>query len=147
MGQMAVGSDSERLEAVLGSCVGVVLFSTRKPIAALAHVVLPSAAGRVAAAGKFADTAIPEMLRLLGERGVRSGLAAKLVGGATMFGRGSGPFEIGEANSAALERLLAAERIAVIARDLGGSKGRRISVDCQSGRVEIEIVGGSRKVL
>jgi chemotaxis protein CheD len=112
-------------------------------------VVLPSSSGRTAAtAGKFADTAIPEMLRLLAADGVpQAGLIAKIAGGANMFGSGATGMQIGEGNVAAITAKLAAENIRIVAKHVGGAKGRRMTVDCESGIVQVEIVGTPKAVL
>jgi chemotaxis protein CheD len=148
MGQIALGRDGDRLDAVLGSCVGIVLFHPRFPVAVLAHVVLPDSNGRGGAPGKFVDTAVPELLRLLALADVpRAGLVAKLAGGANMFGGIGGPLQIGEQNKAAATKLLSELQIPVIASDLGGGKGRHICVDCQMGLVTVEVIGQDRRVL
>jgi chemotaxis protein CheD len=148
MGQIHFGRAGQRLEAVLGSCVGVVLLHPRQRVAALAHVVLPCSNGRAGSPGKFADTAIPEMLRIMAVEGIgTAGLVAKIAGGANMFGNPSGPMQIGDANITAVNELLAKYNLRPIAKDLGGNKGRRISVDCQSGMVDVEVVGQLKAVL
>jgi chemotaxis protein CheD len=149
MGQIVVGRAGDILDAILGSCVGLALIHPRQKIAALAHVVLPSSSGRVAATpGKFADTAIPEMLRLLASEGVpQAGLIAKLAGGANMFGSNTTAMQIGEGNIAAITEKLAALNIRIVAKHLGGAKGRRIALDCESGIMQVEIVGTPKAVL
>ncbi|HTN75385.1 MAG TPA: chemotaxis protein CheD [Pirellulaceae bacterium] len=148
MGQIAIGRDSDELIAVLGSCVGLVLLNPQQRLAVLAHVVLPASSGRAGLPGKYADTAIPEMLDLLASEGqLASGLVAKLAGGANMFGNSSGPMQIGEGNIAAVTKILAQHNIRVIAKDLGGSKGRRVTVNCQTGLVEVEVVGTQTALL
>jgi chemotaxis protein CheD len=141
MGALAVAKGSERLSSILGSCVGLVLYHPRMKIGGLAHVVLPSAAGRSGTAGKFADLAVPEMIKQLESIGAkRAGLVAKLFGGASMFG-GQGPMQIGISNIAAVKAALAAEHVSIVATDLGGNKGRMICFDCETGIVRVEIAG------
>jgi chemotaxis protein CheD len=48
---------------------------------------------------------------------------------------------IGLWNIEASERLLAELRIPIVARHCGGEQGRRMSLDTQTGRVMVEIVG------
>lgn len=148
MGQIVVGRAGDTLEAVLGSCVGVALVQPKLHLASLAHVVLPSSNGRAGSPGKFADTAIPEMLRLLAIEGASSsGLVAKLAGGANMFGNATGPMQVGESNINAIVAVLAKYGFRVAAKDLGGGKGRRITVDCRTGLVDVEVVGQHKAVL
>ncbi|MCC6124662.1 MAG: chemotaxis protein CheD [Pirellulales bacterium] len=147
MGQTAVAQKPNRLTAVLGSCVGVVLHHPRLQVGALAHVVLPDSSGRAGAAAKFADSAVPHMLELLGKHGAfPSGMVAKLAGGSCMFGSG-GPLQIGEANIKAATLALEAAGIKIVGRDLGGSCGRRIGFDPETGQVTVESVGLPPRVI
>lgn len=144
MGEIRVARDGGTLRTFLGSCVGLVLLDRRRRIAGVAHIVLPDSRGQGQPPGKYADTAVSETLRLLRElaRGEELHLSAKLAGGAKML-----PFQttptIGEQNVQAVERLLAAEGIAIVGRCCGGEHGRRLLVDVATGVVTVETVGGA----
>jgi chemotaxis protein CheD len=147
MGEAAMAQYSGRLMGVLGSCVGVALYHPPLKLGMLAHVVLPQSSGSEDSPGKFADTAIPWMVRTLAERGAAvSELTAKLVGGACMFDR-DGPMQIGEANIAAALRALQAVAIPVVACDVGGTFGRRMCFDVASGEIAVESAGAPLKVI
>jgi chemotaxis protein CheD len=147
MGQIAVAQAPARLASVLGSCVGVALFHPRLRLGCLAHVVLPRSNGVAATPGKFADTAIPHMLQLLEKQGAnRAGLVVKICGGACMFNT-TGPLQIGDANIEAVTAVLAAEGLRVAARDVGGTAGRRITMDCDSGQLTIDTAGNHSRIL
>ncbi len=147
MGQIVVAQNPNRLGAVLGSCVGIALYHPRLRVGALAHVVLPCSNGQAANPGKYADTAVSHMLCLLRQRGVETaGLLARLVGGAMMFGP-SGAVQIGRDNVLAATEALQAAGIRVAAQDVGGQKGRRITLDCRTGQLTVQIVGRPPKVL
>jgi chemotaxis protein CheD len=149
MGEMAVAQGEGLLRTLLGSCLGVALYDRRLKIAGLAHVVLPHSQGTTELPGKFADTAIPELLRRLAALagGESLKLTAKLAGGANMFTAAGAPGTIGEQNAAAVEDVLAAQRIPIVARHLGGEQGRRMTLDTTSGQVTIEIVGSESLVM
>jgi chemotaxis protein CheD len=111
--------------------------------------VLPCARGAIDHPGKYADTAIPGMLadfeRRLGTR-ASSRLIAKLVGGASMFQvnqDANSSLNIGLRNQEAIELILAGLKIPILARDLGGSTGRRLTLDTASGVVAIKVPGGA----
>lgn len=141
MAQIAVVSGESTLRTVLGSCIGLVLYHAPRKIAAMAHIVLPSSSDRPGPPGKFADTAIPELLRLLSAEGVtRSSLSAKLAGGANMFG-GSGPIQIGAHNHEAVVQSLAALNIPITGEHVGGAKGRRVSFQPSRCVMVVEIAG------
>lgn len=142
MGQIVFGHQDDKLTTVLGSCVGIVIYHARLRLAAVAHVVLPSSVNKDGAPGKFADKAVPEMLRILSQHGaLTGGLVAKIAGGSRMFGNTTSTLQIGEANAANTIAALGAARIPVVAQHLGGQKGRRITLDCSTGDVRVEIAG------
>lgn len=147
MGQISVVQRGEVATCVLGSCVGVVLDHRGSQTAAVAHVVLPDSSGRGGPPGKFADTAVPEMIQLLRRLGVpRAELRAKLAGGANMF-HSTGTDLIGDTNLAAVLEQLGAVNIPVVAQDCGGFKGRRIVFESHTGLLTVDIVGEPRKEL
>lgn len=142
MGQIGVARNDGVLRTFLGSCVGLALHDRRRRIAGLAHIILPESRGQAHPPGKYADTAVRELLRLL--RALADGeplqCTAKLAGGATMFGFQSG-MTIGDQNVLAVERLLATEGIPILSRCCGGSHGRRMSLNVATGVVTIQTVG------
>jgi chemotaxis protein CheD len=149
IGQWAVAAAPAKVRTLLGSCVGVVLYDRVARLGGLAHIVLPRARGAVDHPGKYADTAIPTVIaefeRRLGTK-ARSRLTAKLVGGASMFQIDHGPnstLKIGERNQEAIEQILAELRIPILVRDLGGTNGRRLTLDTASGIVAIKVPGGA----
>jgi chemotaxis protein CheD len=141
MGEMSVAKNGESLRTLLGSCVGLALYDRREKIGGLAHIVLPAANGNTERPGKFVDTAIPALIKQMSRltKG-QLNLTAKIAGGASMFAN-SIAANIGNQNIEACEKLLKQMRIPVIARDCGGSQGRRMSLNTADGSVLIEIVG------
>jgi chemotaxis protein CheD len=113
--------------------------------------VLPSARGALDHPGKYADTAIPGVIADLEQRLLcksRARLTAKLVGGANMFqtdsvAKANPSMNIGQKNQEAIECILADLRIPVLARDVGGAAGRRLTLDTTSGIVTIRVPGGA----
>jgi len=147
MGRIAVAEGPICLSAVLGSCVGVTLHHRRSQRGNLAHVVLPRCSSQSSGAGKFADTAIPQMLRWFEQRGTRpADLVAKIVGGACMFGNG-GPMQIGQTNVDVATQLLRDVGVRIAGKDVGGTSGRRITFDCSTGLVTVETVGNPCRTL
>jgi chemotaxis protein CheD len=141
MGEMDVAMNDGVLRTLLGSCIGLALYDRKHKVAGLAHIVLPTSREATESPGKFVDTAIPSLVRDMEQL---AGLAlkpiAKIAGGANMFST-SAERTIGLQNIEASERLLAQLRIPIVARHCGGQQGRRMSLDTQTGRVLVEIVG------
>ena len=141
MGEFAVAAGGVVLRTLLGSCLGIALYDHRSKTGGLAHVVLPHSKGATQLPAKFVDTAIPALIEEMGKvAGSRLDLTAKLAGGANMF-KGSGAKRIGQQNIEAADCLLTALGVPIVARHLGGERGRRMLLDTETGRVMIEVVG------
>ena len=148
IGQWRIANAPVRLRTLLGSCVGIALHDRIGRLGGLAHIVLPDSRGDSRNLGKFADTAIPGMIdeldRLLQGKS-RGRLTAKIAGGACMFdvaGTSGSAVNIGEMNRVAVERILGSLRIPIVARDLGGNAGRRLTFDLVTGIVTVRVPGG-----
>ena len=143
MGEIEVARGAFMLRTLLGSCIGLVLYDLRNQVGGLAHIVLPTANGQTGTPGKYADSALAELLKQIVELGGRERqLSAKLTGGANMFAT-SGPTSIGDQNIAAIELLLKSTGIPVLGRHCGGRSGRRVAFEVDTGRVTVDIVGSS----
>ncbi len=140
MGEIAVGEENDLIKTLLGSCVGLTLYDSANRIGALAHIVLPDSTEHDGPPGKFADTAIPEILRLIEKRGgTIKKLSAKIAGGANMF-KSNATSGIGERNIEAIEKQITARGIPIVAKHCGGNFGRRMTFFLGTGNVRINIV-------
>ena len=141
MGEVSVAQDGAELRTLLGSCIGLALYDRRQKIGGLAHIVLPQSRGNTDRPGKFVDTAIPELIRKMEELGSgKLRIVAKMAGGASMFST-TVAANIGLQNIEACESILKSMNIPILARDCGGSQGRRMSLKTGDGTVVIEVVG------
>ncbi|MEZ6106606.1 MAG: chemotaxis protein CheD [Pirellulaceae bacterium] len=148
MGQVELARAPEKLGSILGSCVAICLYSQEAKTGIMAHVVMPNSQGAVSVPGKSVDTAVPYLLQLMAEAGVpQRQLVARIAGGASMFKMSQSTIQIGQANIHATTDLLAANRIPIVGRDLGGDKGRRIQFDMTTGQVKVEIIGSEPVVI
>ena len=149
IGRWGVVLAPKQIRTLLGSCVGVILHDRAAKLGGVAHIVLPDSRGAIDQPGKFADTAIPAMIadleRILG-RNSRGRLTAKIVGGAGMFQTGP-TLNIGKMNQVAVDQILAELGIPVLARDVGGDAGRRLTLDVATGIVTIRVPGGEDYVI
>ncbi|WP_100487705.1 chemotaxis protein CheD [Sporolactobacillus pectinivorans] len=131
----------------LGSCVGVIIYNEILKSAAMAHVMLPDsslARSNLFMPGKYADTAIPELVRLMTDvHGfpLRS-LKAKMAGGAEMF-KSSKTLPLGSIglrNSGAVRAQLQRFRIPIVAEETGKDYGRTIEFNPGSGLLMIRTI-------
>lgn len=138
----------------LGSCVAVCLYDPVARAAGLSHVMLPDSGSMNGSGnpGKFADTAIPLLIREMTSLGSDSSrLRAILVGGAEMFsfpGRSLPQLRIGDRNLEAIRGLLVARDIPVVAQSVGGKQGKSVMFDADNGVMKVKtLMGGDEEFL
>lgn len=98
---------------------------------------------------KYADVAIGFLLEELRTLGVSEGeLKAKLCGGARMFNLSSDSdlLRIGENNAEAIRKELNNRSIPIIAEELGGSVGRTMKVDLDTGNISVKTKDGVKTI-
>lgn len=140
------------MTAGLGSCIGICLLDRTTRIGSLTHIMLPSSqnAKNNQNKAKFADTAIPMVLEEMVKMGANPGMmVAKIAGGAQMF-KFSGEsdiMKIGERNAIAVEENLQKYKIKLVSKDTGGSYGRTITFDPETGDLLIRTIGHGERII
>ncbi len=128
-----------KLRTTLGSCVGIVLYDKTKKIGGLCHALLDEPpTGKIINRGKYARTAIEELIKELEKNGIqKKNLTAKIFGGASMFQNNSTNFfqNIGERNVKVSREVLKNHNIPILYEDVGGHNGRTITFFLEDGRV------------
>ncbi len=138
MGGLKFAEPPDVLETLLGSCVGIAIWDERSGCGGLAHSLLPEAQGKAAPPGKFVDTAILELKQRLLQKGASPhALRAKVAGGAIMFGKSTET--VGTRNCEAALYYLEEQKIRVVAKHLGGNKGRVIRFSLKDWSVRVEM--------
>jgi chemotaxis protein CheD len=151
MTELKVGKAPGRILSLgLGSCIGVCAYYAPDKIGGMAHIMLPSSSmvnNGALNPGKFADTAIPfliaEIEKLGGEK---NRLVIKLIGGAQMF-LGNGPEDrvsIGPKNISAVEEVCKKMGLQVAAKSVGGTVGKSVTLDLDTGKVEVRTLFENR---
>lgn len=150
MGEMAVAKEGI-LRTTLGSCVGIVLYDPRQNVYGLAHVMLPQCSeGEAENPGKYANTAIPALLKMMNvRRDQYPNIVAKIAGGSNMFANVSSnsPIAIGVKNIEAVKTILKDLQICIRKEDLGGEKGRQLIIDVTNKKVTTNCIGAEPKEL
>ena len=128
------------LITTVGSCVAIGLIDPKAGVGALGHVMLPNNNGRkTEAIGKYADTAIPAMIKEMEMKGAKkSRMKAKIAGGAKMFDFPSNNFSIGEKNVKAVRKILEDYGIEISGEDVGKNYGRTIEFHTSTGKMVIK---------
>lgn len=139
VGELVVSSEPAVLKTILGSCVGVALYSNQERVGGLIHIFLPKMNNIESNRAKYADTGIPLLIATIEHKfGItKNKLVAKIAGGANMF-----PFkknispllDIGKNNITVVKDTLERLRIPIIEEDLGSTYGRRIEFHLDTGK-------------
>ena len=134
----------------LGSCIGVSLYDPQLKVGGLLHIMLPDSTQARASdnPAKFADTGLPLMLEDVLKLGAsRSRLVAKIAGGAQMFAFANATdiMRVGARNAAAITELLQKMNIRLIAQDVGGTYGRTVSIDLNTGMYTVKTIAKGEK--
>ncbi len=156
----------------LGSCVGICLLDPMTRVGGLSHIMLPSSS---VAPGdknimKFADTAIPDLIRKMEAMGCkRARIKAKIAGGAQMFGVTGKPaappgaarpggaatttssadaiWQIGQRNVQSVMSVLGKLGIPIIAKDVLEDYGRTVVFDPATGIMTVKALNKTVKQL
>ncbi len=148
MGEIKVSkrAGEELVARGLGSCIALALIDRQSGVAGMAHIVLPESSGSEKEPGKFADLAVPALIKQMQQAGaVTRRLDAVLAGGARMFELGE--MEIGARNVAAVKSGLARAGVKVRAADTGGNQGRTLRLTVGEFAVSVKEAGGAPATL
>lgn len=141
-GEHFVGDDNYRIRTLLGSCVSITLWHSKRKIGAMSHFLLsnriPNDDVSRSLDGRYAEEALCLMLEELGRlKVVPTECEAKIFGGGNMFPgqpRAAGR-HIGHINGETARSLLRAQRIRIVSESLFGVGHRQIYFDIGTGNV------------
>ncbi|WP_196602265.1 chemotaxis protein CheD [Pectinatus frisingensis] len=136
----------------LGSCIGITLYDPVIKIGGLVHIMLPDSTQARANENpaKFADTGIPLLLdKVISMGAVKTRLIAKLAGGSQMFqfAGTSDIMAIGKRNAELARKTLQNCAIKIAGEDLGGTYGRTVEIDLETGLYKIRTINKGEKTI
>jgi chemotaxis protein CheD len=136
----------------LGSCVAIALYDAGAKVGGLAHAMLPDprSGRRDAPAGRFATTAVPQLLALMEAEGARTArMRARLAGGASMFRdvlEGDG-LRLGARNVEAARSALTEAGVPIDGEDVFGTYGRSVFLRTTDGQLVVTSVEHANVIL
>ena len=145
-GEFYVSEDSNvTIFTLLGSCIAVCLYDEYTGIGGMNHFMLPRAVNNLNLnPGHYGYESMEMMFEKFLKMGALfSNLKAKVFGGARMFdleNRDSAN-DVAKANIEFILHYLAQKRVPIIARDLGGTAGRKIYYRLKDYRVYLKRLG------
>jgi chemotaxis protein CheD len=134
----------------LGSCIGISLYDPQAKVGGLLHIMLPDStqARPTDNPAKFADTGLPLMLGDVLQLGAsRSRLVAKIAGGSQMFAFANATdiMRVGARNAEAAKKVLRSLNIRLIAEDTGGTYGRTVQINLETGIYTVKTIDKGEK--
>jgi chemotaxis protein CheD len=147
-GGVSRDADTMLITYALGSCVALMLHDPVARVAGMVHYMLPespdSEPERHCRPCKFADTAIPFLLRAALAQGAdKRRLVVFAAGGAQIMNDNS-IFNVGKRNCLALRKALWKFWLVAHAEDIGGTLVRTVRMEVGSGRVTLQSPAGIR---
>jgi chemotaxis protein CheD len=140
-GNLFVHHEEHTVLTVLGSCVSVCLWDSRKRIGGINHYMLPFWNGEGLASPRFGNIAIIKLIERMIEQGAeRRNLQAKIFGGGDMLRATAAFMNIGQRNIVLAQDLLRDERIPIMSSDTGGKHGRKLLFNTQTGVVLVKLL-------
>jgi len=144
-GEMHLADRPAIVQTVLGSCISVTLFTHRFALGSICHGLLPRCSGKTKCEGtcteafKYVECSINAMIEKFRRVGIGiSEIDAKVFGGADMFDireTGKVAKTVGFQNITTAFRVMQQEGIRIVARDVGGTHGRKILFYPHTGEV------------
>jgi chemotaxis protein CheD len=136
VGQIYVTDKPTEISTVLGSCVSVCLHDKFRAVGAMNHYLLPLWNGNGLQTPKFGNISIPKMIDSMVKLGCfRQNIEAKIFGGAGINIVAASELMVGKRNIMTAEEILDEYGIPIVARDVGGTSGRRILMRTDTGKV------------
>jgi chemotaxis protein CheD len=143
-GQVHVFTGAVEAVAILGSGVAVCLWDPYAGVAGVNHFMLPTLAGGVGGESCRYGTLAMKTLheKVLAAGGHAHRLRARVCGGATIgISVGDPENHLGTRNAKLAISTLEEQRIPIVARDVGGSKSRKLVFLGGSGEAQVTSVG------
>jgi len=130
-GQMQIGQGEQVLTALLGSCVGIGMIWRKQGRCGLAHCFLPDGVEAGEGSARYVSAAVPGLLAMMGVRREQyDEVDVVIAGGARMLNLRPVGGAVGTRNIEAARSHLSLRGLQVSFQDVGGSQGRRLSIDC-----------------
>jgi chemotaxis protein CheD len=142
-GELYVTPEELVISTVLGSCVSACVRDARRRVGGINHFMLPDVLrgdeGDSARYGVYALECLVN--QVLGSRGNRADLEAKVFGGGRVISAGG---DVGRSNIELVRRFFADEQIEISSEDLGQQLARRVRYWPRTGRAQIQRIPMAR---
>ncbi len=142
-GEFYIGRGPVIAETLVGSCVAVCLYNFKESFGVMNHFLMDRPANPADEdIGRYGVTSTRRLVEAVREIDPESThYRATVLGGAAVLKTANADGRIGQANVAAATEVLHAARIRIAAQEVGGTRGRRIRFNTQTGEIECRFAG------
>jgi chemotaxis protein CheD len=143
-GYIFVAKEATVISTILGSCAAVCLWDRRLKVGGMNHYLLPEGPENTPNRLRYGNVANKELLKQMLDLGCKvKDMQAKIFGGASAFS--ADPVSaVGSKNVALAEEFLRDAGIAMVAKDVSGKHGRRLTFNTGDGSVLLKSYEGER---
>lgn len=142
-GELIVTGECLKISTILGSCVSVCLFDEVHRIAGMNHYLLPVNNQKDSSHFRYGNESLEYMLnQMLGMGASLSHLKASLFGGSAMFQKTFYSYNVGQQNIDVARQFLDTKGISIKQTETGGTLGRKIVFDTNTGAISSLILAG-----
>lgn len=145
VGEIFVGVRATEINTILGSCIAVCLYDKVQHIGGMNHYLVPLWNENGLQSPKYGNVSIPKLIENMLNIGCDIGnLEAKLFGGGNVIEVKQEEMMIGRKNIIIAKEILQEYGIPVTAQDVGGTRGRRIMMQSDTGKVMLKYTKGDK---
>lgn len=142
VGEFYIGIKPTEVSTILGSCVAVCLYDKVEQIGGMNHYLVPLWNGNGLQSPKYGNVAIHRLVEGMLNIGCNlNNIEAKIFGGANVLDSVSNEdMMVGRKNIIIAKEILNEYKIPITAHDVGGTKGRRILLVTETGKIMLKYI-------
>lgn len=131
-----ISKDPTWVTTVLGSCVAVCFFDTKRKFGGINHFMMPYWNGFGLESPKYGNVAIEQLfMKMLDFGAEKEDIVCKIFGGSEMLAPNNSVFNVGKRNIELAFRVVDELGILVANSSTGGKQGRKIHFNTETGEV------------
>ena len=144
VGEIFIGVRPTQISTILGSCIAVCLYDEVEKIGGMNHYLLPLWNENGLQSPKYGNISIPRLIEGMVNVGCsRKHIVAKIFGGGNVIDVSQEDMMIGRKNILIAKEILREHGIKIVAQDVGGTKGRRIMMQSDNGKILLKYTSGN----
>ena len=142
VGEFYIGARPTEINTLLGSCVSVCIYDKVEMIGGMNHYLVPLWNGNGLQSPKYGNIAIHRLVEGMLNIGCKiNNMEAKIFGGGNVIDTiAHEDMMVGRKNIIIAKEVLREYNIPITAQDVGGSKGRRILMVSDTGKVMLKYI-------